>query len=258
MRRLVSLLVLATACVASGAAAAVPGHLEGYVPVVSRGAGAFDSFWTTDLWIYTQSATVIHLWFNPSGSDNSDQQSVVVPLDGAVTHVGDAVGTVFEASGKGSLHYLADGPVVVVSKTWTPGKSGGTYGQVITGLPLTVASTPDTGQAGSLRMVVAKAQDFRANLGLTNVTGVPATVTVDAFDHGGAPLAGAIPFSVALAPFDMQQVDDVLARLSTTSRPGIVVRATVSSTGGAILAYLSEVDNFTNSGAYQEAFRFGY
>jgi len=253
-----SLVLIVAAALAVPASASPPGHLEGYVPVASRAVGAYDSFWTTDLWIYTQDASTVHLWFNPSGADNSGRQSVVVQLAGAVTFLPDVVGSTFAAAGKGSLHYLADGPVVVVSKTWTPGQAGGTYGQTIFGIPVAGVSTPDTGQAGALRVVVAKAEGFRSNLGLVNASGNAVTVTVDAFDGDGSPSVGSVPFTVVLEPFDMNQVDDVLARLSVTSRPGIVLRAWVSTGEGAILAYLSEVDNVTNSGSYQEAFRFGF
>jgi hypothetical protein len=40
-------------------------------------------------------------------------------------------------------------------------------------------------------------------------------------------------------------------------RRGLIIRAAVISQQGAILAYLSEVDNQTNDASYQEAFRFG-
>ena len=66
-------------------AGAVSGHLEGYIPAVANGEGRFGSFWTTDVWIYHQGAGVVHLWFNPTGQDNTDGQSVVVELDAPVT-----------------------------------------------------------------------------------------------------------------------------------------------------------------------------
>ncbi len=56
------------------------GHLEGYVPVVAHVDGKFGSFWTSDLWIYHQNATVIHLWLNSPGQDNTDGESVVLVL----------------------------------------------------------------------------------------------------------------------------------------------------------------------------------
>ena len=148
-------------------AAAAGGHLEGYVAAVSHVQGKFGSFWTSDLWIYHQGASVIHLWYNPSGQDNSNAQSVVVDLDDPVVYIPDVVATLFGGEGSGSLHYLADGPVVVLSRNWTPAEVTGTYAQTIPGTPINSASFAGTGQAGTLRMVVNKKVGFRANLGLS-------------------------------------------------------------------------------------------
>ena len=101
------------------------GHVEGYVPAVAHGPGKFGSFWTSDVWIYHQGATVIHLWLNPPGQDNTDGESVVVTLDEPVVFIPDVVKSVFGTEGSGSVHYIADGPVTITSRTWTPGEEGG-------------------------------------------------------------------------------------------------------------------------------------
>jgi hypothetical protein len=239
--------------------AAPAGHIEGYVPAVASLTGRFSSFWSTDVWIYTQSATKIDLWYNRSGQDNTNVQSVVVQLTQPVTFLPNIVVNTFQSPGtKGSLHYLADGMVEVVSKTWTPGPSGGTYGQISDGIPAAMASMPGSGPDGSLRMLVNQTPGFRVNVGLVNVAGSPATVTVEVFTSDGLPAPRTSSFTVALQPYDMQQKDDILAALPAGSRQGLIVRASVSAGNGAILGYLSEVDNTTNSGSYQESFRFGY
>ncbi len=265
MRTATGIKRIALACGAAALLAALPaaaapaGHLEGYVPVAAHLSGKFSSFWTTDLWIYTQSATKIDLWYDRSGQDNTNVQSVVIPLTQPVTYLPDVVAGTFNAGGtKGSIHYLADGMVEVVSKTWTPGPTGGTYGQVADGIPAAMASTPGAGPSGSLRALVNQTDGFRVNLGLLNVTGAPATVTVDIFTADGQPAPGTSSFTVTLQPYDMQQKDDIFAGLTAGPRQGLVVRASVSGGDGAILAYLSEVDDTTNAGSYQEAFRFGY
>lgn len=59
-------LILLTACLvllsAMSANAAQAGHLEGYLPSAAHAPGRFGSFWTTDLWIYHQGASTLHLW----------------------------------------------------------------------------------------------------------------------------------------------------------------------------------------------------
>lgn len=261
MRKTTPSLALMVALLAPLAAFAAPaGHIEGYLPQAAHLPGKFGSFWATDVWVYTEAATRIDLWFNESGRDNTNVQSVVVPLTQPVTFLPDILKNTFAvlSSTKGSIHYLADGLVEVVSRTWTPGQNGGTYGQVIDGMPVAMASGPGAGPSGSLRMVVNQADGFRANLGLANVTSSPVTVTVQIFAADGQPAPGTSTFTVALEPYDMHQKDDILAGLGAGQRQGLVVRASVSQGDGAILGYLSVVDNTTNAANYQEAFRFGY
>lgn len=243
---------------ASMALASVPGHLEGYVPTAANVEGRFGSMWTTDLWIYHQGASTIHLWFNPAGGDNNQVESVVLTLTDPVTVLEDVVGATFGTTGVGSIHYLADGPVLVTSRTWTSTEPAGSYGQTITGVPITDAAYPDGGQAGALRMFVDQKEGFRTNLGLTNISGVTATVEVEIFTSDGAPAPGNSTLTVNLAPFSMTQINDLLARLPQADREGLIIRAGVTSSEGAVLAYVSTVDNATNDASYQQGFRFGY
>jgi hypothetical protein len=237
---------------------AASGHLEGYIPVAANGEGRFDSFWTTDVWIYQQGASVVHLWFNPAGQDNTAGQSVVVELDGPVVQISDIVGSLFETEGIGSIHYLADGPITVVSRTWTAAPEGGGYGQTTPGVPVGNASFASTGQGGALRMLVDQKAGARANLGIVNVSPVALTAAVDIFTADGQEAPGNSSFTVDLAPFDMTQIGDVLNRLQAGEREGLIIRVGITSAEGAILAYLSEVDNTTNDASYQEGFRFSF
>lgn len=259
MRRLVVLTALAALLLPAARVSASAGHLEGYVPAVAHASGQLNSRWTSDVWIYHQGATFIHLWYNPAGRDNTDVQSVVIQLDEPVLYLEDVVATVFGAAGFGSLHYLADGPVEVVSRTWTPREDGtGVYGQTIRGIPIGWASVAGTGQAGSLRVLVNQDGESRSNLGILNVSQYPVTVLVEIFTSDGEPAAGDSSFSVDLQPFDITQINDVLSRIPDGQGDGLIIRATVTSESGGIMAYVSTVNNVTNDPSYQEAFRFGF
>ena len=260
MRRL---LTIALSCVlftafAAPAAAASGGHLEGYVPAVAKVKGKFDSFWTSDLWIYHQGASVIHLWLNKPGQDNTDGESVVVNLDEPVIFIPDVLGTLFGTEGSGSLHYIADGPVTVTSRTWTPGDDGGSYGLTLPGEPVGAASYAGSGQAGTLRVVVNQRSGFRANFGVVNVSPVQITVLVEIFTADGEPAPGNSSFTLDLEPFGMTQVNDILKRLTAGERDGLIIRAGVASDEGAIFSYLTDVDNTTNDSSYQAGFRFAF
>lgn len=261
-RKLLPVIALLLAAAMAAPAQATPGHLEGYVPVVANITGQNTSFWTTDLWIYQQGASVIHLWFNPAGNDNTSGESVVIPLNAPVVHFTDVVKTLFNGNEiAGSLHYLADGPVVVVSRTWTAAPDGnGTYGQTIPGIPIGRASVAGTGQAGALRMIIDQGPDVRVNVGLVNVSPVPVTTQVEIFTADGNPAPGAssIP-PIDLKPFDMTQINQILTKyVDPGTRKGLIVRVGITSGEGAIMAYATSVDWTTNDSSYQEGFRFGF
>jgi len=261
MRKLIPALLVAALLVGTAAPALANsgGHLEGYVPAVAHVEGKFDAFWTTDVWVYQQGATVIHLWLNAPGQDNTDGESVVVPLDESAVFLPDVVASIFGTEGSGSLHYLADGPVTVTSRTWTPGVEGGSYGLSLPGRPITSASIPGTGQAGTQRVVVNKDADFRANYGLVNVSAVPATVLVEIFTADGEPAPGNnTSFTVNLEPFGMTQINDILKRVTGGDQDGLIIRAAVTSVAGAILSYVTDVNNTTNDSSYQAGFRFAF
>jgi len=258
MRGSVSALIIALSIsvLASPIEAASGGHVEGYVPAVAHGKGRLGSFWTSDLWIYHQGATVIHLWLNPPGQDNTDGVSVTVALDEPVVFIPDVVETLFGTGGSGSLHYIADGPVTVTSRTWTPGKDGGSYGLTLPGEPVGSASFAGSGQAGTVRAVVNQRSGFRANFGVVNVSPVAITVLVEIFTADGNPAPGDSSFTLGLEPFGMTQVNDVLKRLTGGERDGLIIRAGVTSDEGAILSYVTDIDNTTNDSSYQAGFRF--
>ncbi len=261
MRNLIPTFVLAALLVGTAAPSLANsgGHLEGYVPAVAHVDGKFDAFWTTDVWIYQQGATVIHLWLNPPGQDNTNGDSVAVTLDEPVVFLPDVVASVFGAEGSGSLHYLADGPVTVTSRTWSPGAEGGSYGLSIPGMPVSSASIPGAGQAGSQRVVVNKDVDFRANYGLVNVSTVPVSVLVEIFTADGEPAPGNnTSFTVDLEPFGMTQINDILKRVTGGDQDGLIIRAAVTSVVGAILTYVTDVNNTTNDSSYQAGFRFAF
>jgi hypothetical protein len=97
----------------------------------------------------------------------------------------------------------------------------------------------------------------RANLGVVNVSGVTTEIAVELFTADGAVAPGDSAFTLVLAPYEMRQIGDVFARLGTNPLSGVIVRVGVTSDDGAVLAYLSTVDNATNDAAYEAGFRFG-
>lgn len=235
----------------TGAVASSGGRFEGYLPAVAHAPGQFGSEWTTDLRVVGARGTTVRIWFHAAGRDNGGAAAASLPLTGAVTAVSDVLGTLFHADGHGALRYSSDGPVRVVSRTWTP-SGAGTTGLFTPDLALAEAARGGT-SAATLLMTVDQRAGFRANLGLVSASGFPVALVVEVLLADGTAAPGSSSFTVSLPPFGMTQENDVLARLAPGERRGLLVRARVLTPGGAAFAFLSEVDNETNSPAYQPA-----
>lgn len=249
-----SSLIAGTVSMVFSTAPVAAGHLEGYVLAAASTPGRHGSVWSTDLWVYSESATAINLEFLPADHDNSGPATgVAFPLLNGVLKLTDVVSTVFQARGVGSIRYIADGPVRVVSRTWTPGRNGGTSGEIALGVPAWTATRATCTQP-TLRMLVDQRPGFRANLGLLNAFPAPARVEVRILGSDGLPAPGATSFEIELPVFGVRQIGDLLQRVESGVRQSLRVEVTLKGGQGAILGYLSEVDNTTNDSSYQEAF----
>jgi len=56
----------------------------------------------------------------------------------------------------------------------------------------------------------------------------------------------------------MTQINDLLKRVTGGDQDGLIVRASVTSVAGAILSYVTDVNNTTNDSSYQAGFRFAF
>ena len=104
-------------------------------------------------------------------------------------------------------------------------------------------------------MTANQRSGFRANFGMVNVSPVGVTVLVEIFTADGESAPGDSSFTIDLEPFGTTQVNDILKRLTPGERDGLIIRAGVISSEGAILTYLTDVDNTTNDASYQAGFR---
>ncbi len=67
---------------------------------------------------------------------------------------------------------------------------------------------------------------------LVNVSPNALTVTVEIFTSNGQPAPGDSTLAVELQPFNMTQVNDVLARLAVGSEQGMIIRAGITTGDG--------------------------
>lgn len=227
------------------------GDLAGFVPAVVRSPGLFGSLWTSDLLVFGEPGTSVDLWFHVAGQDNTGAVPVTLTLAGPLTSVPDLLDALFHANGHGALRFEADRPVRLSARTST-GVPDGTTGLFSPGLPLSGAAVGGTA-TDRLQMGVDQRAGFRANLGLVNASPRAVDLLVEVTLADGRPAPGFAPLPVTLPPYGMTQEADLLSRLAPGERQGLLVRVRVLTAGGAAFAFLSEIDNGTNSPFYQPA-----
>ncbi len=208
------------------------------VPAASHAPGAEGTTWLTDLELYNPgtAAVAAELAFLPPDSDNSAATGVAVTLTaGSSVSLPDVVATTLAATGSGAVKILADGELVIASRTYN-NAAAGTFGQFIPGVAVDAAVAP----GAAVRLVgLAENAAFRTNLGLANTSAEVATVTIDLIDAAGVVRA---QDDKSLKPYGWLQVYSIFAKegLSDVTAASAVVRNT--STGAGIMTYASVVD----------------
>ncbi|PWB73600.1 MAG: hypothetical protein C3F15_09410 [Holophagae bacterium] len=225
------------------------------VPVVAHGHGAHGAVWRSDVRIFNPSPDTTapaRLYFVPSSEDGTQvfRQSELVLPQHTVVELPDVVERRFAgAAARGSLILETAAPnLVVTSRTFTGDETSGSYGQFIGSV-----APPNLTAYGQPPLVIGElgtGADVRTNLGLTEVAGASATVTVVRFNGDTGATVGA-PAVFTVAPFSNLQVP--LASLPAAAPAYAIV--TVSAGAGRITAYASLVDNHTGDAVFIPAVR---
>jgi hypothetical protein len=149
-----------------------------WVPAAASNAGALGTYWTTDLWVYTQlqeGTTEIRIAFLPEGPANPNPVEVAidVPAHTAI-RLADVVGTLFGENRPGALRISSDHAFSARSRTYNSGGDTGTFGQGIPAIPddeLQFPQPDGTASHGWVAMGAANRPGelgARTNIGLFN------------------------------------------------------------------------------------------
>lgn len=244
-----TMLVLVMAVAAAGPAGAqflAPG---GTIPVVANLPGNAGTFWRSDVAITNVSETdttvVLELYPEIAGGtpafEKPDPVRVDIPAGHQVT-LSNVVQTRFGLQGvKGALQVYSENgaPLVITSRTWTPG-SGGSYGQGVSGV-----------YVASQAWLGGLVQDgfYRTNLGIFWPWDQHATFTIRVHGADGTVVAETtVGFDGAgLRQFGLD------TGLGVASLPAGWAEIVCSEASLGFYAYASRVDQATGDAAYQPA-----
>lgn len=220
------------------------------IPAVASAPGAGSSFWSSSVSVadLRDDDRQLEITYTPRDHDGTTTYSTDSVMISAGTMVSwdDIVADLFGTTGAGSVE-IRGADLFVSSRTSTPAADGGSFGQGIPPLQpheiLHLAGAATATAAG-----VVENATFRTNLGLCEVWGESAEVTVTVKSADGAVLGGA---DYSLRPYENTQVNRVARTIAgASSLNGGMVEVTVTSGNGRVGAYLSVVDNQTDDPTY--------
>lgn len=206
--------------------------------------------WRSDLRVFNSGTAPVltTLTFYPEGNPSAKQSQQIVVNPSEVKAVDDAVQSLFKVTGGGALHVTTptDAPLVVTARTYDQTKAG-TVGQFIT------AVTPEQGTAVGERVLqilqVEESARYRANIGLSEMSGKAATVEISVVlpDSKVSPKV-----QLTLNPFEFRQLP-ILSSLGIGAAYNARLTVRVVSGEGRVTGYASVIDRTTGDPTYIQA-----
>jgi len=220
------------------------------IPATAEAPGAGGTYWSSAVSITNLEARdrQLEITYTPRGTNGMTSYtstSVSLPTLSQLSW-SNILSDLFSTTGAGALE-IRGTSLAVTSRTSTPDGEGGSYGQGIPPIQpdqILSSSQNSTATIGG----VEQGATFRTNLGLCEVWGETASVTVEVFDDSMNQLGSE---TYDLRPYENIQVNRVVPEVCGINvlTDGIV-RVTVTSGDGRIGAYISIIDNSSDDPTY--------
>jgi hypothetical protein len=225
-------------------------HAKKYaVPGVAALDAGNGNRWRTDVRVYNASTSdqPATFSFTPQGSASPAQSIPVTFNAGEVRSFNDVVRSTFGSDGAGgSIAVTTSGPstLAVTARTYFDTGSG-TFGQYIPAFTETGGSGP--GERAQQILQVEQSDRFRTNLGLVELSGSPATITVTALVPE---LKIAPTITLSLPPNGFVQYGSILAQLGLSNVYNGRLTVKVISDTGRVAGYGCLIDNASGDPTY--------
>lgn len=212
------------------------------VPAVSHGPGAAGTQWRTSVAALNPGGLEAQVELTLFASGGSTTRATTL-AGGSTTEWVDIVVSLFEAdpmaSTAGAVEVAADRRLLLTSRTYNQAATG-TYGQYLPALTASEGLT--SGLTGRLLQIKRNA-DFRTNIGFANPGSQECQVRLRLFDAGGTQVGTTRTITVPARGW--VQENDVFSSLGAGNMELGSAAVEVLTSGGAVWAYASVVDNHT-------------
>jgi PKD repeat protein len=206
------------------------------VPAVAHTSGLEQTEWLSDLVVHNPNQEQATAFITLIGGFHSAFQELTI-AGGQSVQIADVVGVLMpEVDTAASLLVDPDLPLLVSSRTYN-NQPDGTYGQQISGLPLTSAIGPNQ---DAMLIQLTRNDDYRTNLGVANLSAEPIEVTAELFQSDGTFL-GEHTYSIPALAHQMET--DILGQLTEEAIEDAYALVSTRSEAAKLFAYSSVVDN---------------
>jgi Ig-like domain CHU_C associated len=205
--------------------------------------------WQTDLRLYNGSAasTTATVEFFREGQWEAAATRELTVESGQVAALDDVLQSLLGVTGAGGALRITtpvDSALVPAARTFHA-RSDGTFGQFV---PAATEENAAAAGGEALRILqVEESARFRSNIGLTEVSGAPATIEIRA-SLPGKKLAAVT--QVELQPNEFRQLNGLLRSMGFEDAYNATVDVRVIGGTGSVIAYASVVDNATQDPTY--------
>lgn len=227
------------------------------IPVVAHAAGAQGTAWKTDLQIHNGSAasasyTLKFIKSNMTNDVPPSESFTISPGGNLIFRdvLNNASLPSFMGYTRGSLllEYTGGVPPAVASRVYNDQGADGTYGQFVPAIAVDGRTRGTAGSIPSILFGLSRTDRYRSNLGLVNITAFWNTLQVSLCDGSGNPIGAAL--STTLAPYNMVQLDDILAQAGIAPPVSAFSVKVESGSVKDFVAYASIVDNLTGDASF--------
>ncbi len=220
----------------------------GVVPVVANNAGEGDTYWRSDVNVLNVSGedTTVQMQLFPNTGPGggayepklSDPIDIPAGQQRAFTNVVQSIFGMPETYGTLWIYSLDGKPLVITSRTYTPG-GGGTYGQDVSSVLVAANAWIAGVEHDSL---------FRTNVGIFWPWTQPVQFTVEVFSSAGEQVGGG---TITFVDAGLQQLS--LSNFGVSNLVSGWVRISCSNAQNLWYAYGSTVDETTGDAVYRPA-----
>lgn len=260
--------VLSAPAVFAAEAAYSAATTNGWFIFAGRVAGANNSLFRTDLWLFNPDAAAnatVTLTFreqvqNGGGASTPVSSGPIVLAPRETKYFPDVTFTTPVPAGDGkvgSLEWSSDRALLGSARVYTVATQGscvGTFGFFLAGIPISESMGPKQSASDSANVlqmygIASGDANFRINLDVTNTSDVTVPVEVRVIDPVTSAIYGGTQ-SYSIAPKSLLRVGQILAAVGAPMVHGlritVAIRDGTSVASGGLLAVATTLDNRTN------------